>query len=291
MTLVIGITCKEGVLIVADRKVIDEHQNEAYVRKIESQIGQINLAFATSGYDHLFYRFKRQLPLAVQQTIRHLDFLNYQLCLEKNIPYKPQIMPEKIEPKEVEIEEKNESLDIKLDKTSRTEHVIGHELPMIHQYTYESFLGDCRRIIRDLCTAEDEAVYNSLNLLLAMPHNDRAILHYIDFYGEEKERDFQCIGSGESLANLILNKFLKRGIENFPSAEYALKLAYFCIFFVEALGFDKYVGVEEDRFPDNTLVGHDGSVLSLNFKEELTVMRELKQMVKDIKDRFDVLKF
>lgn len=88
MTLIIGLKCKEGVIIVSDRKVTNYASNKPkYITKIHKPLENVTLFYGASGYAHLFKEFNRRIPLLVQQRIREFELHNYATMKKQGVDY------------------------------------------------------------------------------------------------------------------------------------------------------------------------------------------------------------
>jgi 20S proteasome alpha/beta subunit len=158
-------------------------------------------------------------------------------------------------------------------------------------YTIEDFIEDSQGLIVDLCTTADNRRVDFLDVLLTVYDNRKARtrLHHISSDGEEEERDWYSIGSGSPYANMLLNKFWKSDM----TIEQILKLAYFCIFFVQDLNFDDGVGVENDNLPDNRVILNDGTFGEFTGfkKHEKEIADEIKNKIIELRNNIDNLKF
>jgi hypothetical protein len=286
MTLIIGMKCKDGVLLVADRKVTTPFSNKPkWTTKIHKPLESVPLFYGASGYAHLFKEFNRKIPLIVEQRLREFELKNYAIMREQGVDYYDAVEVKKIEePKEIQssdIEEtkgiiKKENINIK--RLPKPPYVYGHE----------DFIKDCQKLIKSMCENEDGTAENKLEALLILLDDSGTRLHSLD-YDSVDERSYFAIGSGSIFVNEFLDKFY--GDDETKDLAYCMKLAMFCILYVERYVKDYSVGVEPAKLPDNQVILNDGQLGTFRFDNEEIVLKELLDKVDGFIKLQDALKF
>ena len=276
MTLIIGMKCSDGVIVVGDRKVTDPSANEVtFEKKLMFPLPNSPVIVAAAGFTHLFKEFNRRLPEMVEQ--RQMDFymlnINKLAELGENIEdyIQPTKEPETIQSNDSEIEQlpkKQESLQQ------------NKKLPRLpYYYSIETFLIDCKLLIKQICGTSD--LPDPLDVLVAVYSNNGARLHHIDSEGNEEEVGFCAIGSGTPFINL----FKKNWSSDLSIAE-ASKEFCFAIKIIDKLKFDKFVGVEENLLPDMNVIIDDGrfGIFDLQDEETDDLKKKIKQRVNIMQD-------
>ena len=286
MTLIMGFKCKDGAILVSDRKVIDLSTNEEkYEIKIHPPVPNVIMYFGAAGYSHLFKQFNRKIPLIVNEKLREYEMLNKQAYTKLGKEYSSIIYEEK-EPKEISSTKNKKEVEVEKEKVVDTE-----ELQPIYVYTNENFIDDCKELICQLCTDKAGSSSGDLDVLLILKTDNEARLHHINYLGEEEEVDFFAIGSGA----VHIRPFLKDFYSFDKDMEDLILFAFFCIYYVQNMELDKYVGVNDS--PDNRIIFHNANIeaghgkLKINDKdkkikkilEKVKSFTELKKSILDIK--------
>jgi 20S proteasome alpha/beta subunit len=280
MTLVIGAKFRDGVILVADRKITDPNSpDDNFTLKLKEPYPNTPICFGASGYKNKYDQFNRKILQIASEHIRETELKNRALFRQNNLEY-------------LETEEKEEE-DKTLDKgdieSKPKEKESKTELFAVYSYTIENFLEDSQNLIRKLCTGQDGIIRPQLETLTIVFSNDEPRLHHLDFDGSEQEVDFSTIGSGANYVDLFLRKFWNKDM----GIEAILKLAYFCIYYVQDLKFDTGVGVEEGVLPDNRVVTHGEEFGRFNGFDgkEREIIAEVREQVNKFKNIIDDLPF
>lgn len=281
MTLIIGAKCSDGIVLVSDRKVIDSaNHEETYEDKLKQPDPYKSMIVGAAGFSNLFKQFNRKIPDIVGERLREIEWKNRAFMNEHGFTMpeqnKNEIEPETVQSGSVAVDEtKEQKKKVKQEET---------ELPFI--YSNEMFIDDCKSLIKTLCTDDNGLIQNKLDVLLMMQSGKELRLHHINCCGDEDEVDYCAIGSGSLHINALLKEFWnntkKVSIDNF------LDFACFCIFYVQEMGLDKFVGVEENRFPDNFIIKKDGKLVRYT-PNDFTITK-IKTAVKEFVSQKDSLK-
>lgn len=279
MTLVIGAKFNNGAILIADRKVTDPNSSKVqFIEKLkEPYPADSPICFGATGLKNKYDQFNRKILLLAAEHMSEIDFKNKRLITQNGLEY----------PK-IEKEDENKSLN-KNDIESKINEKEHEESIEVYNYTIENFLEDSQDLIRKLCTGHDNTVRPILEVLTTMYEEGQARLHHIDFDGSEEEVEYYAIGSGADYVNLFLEKFWNKEMD----IEEILKLAYFCIYYVQDLEFDSGVGVEEGALPNDFFVTNDGkhgNFTGFNGKEK-EVIDEIREKVNQFKVIIDKLSF
>jgi 20S proteasome alpha/beta subunit len=281
MTLIIGMRFKDGVLLVSDRKVTEEGTGRFnFENKLKSPL-DIPLTFAAAGYSHKFKQFNRKIIDLVNQRLREIQINNMAYLNERGLNYIEEV---KRTPKKKKLSNKD------IEKSDSEQTIIENLSPIInpYEYTHEKFIDDCGKLINSMCTGKDDILRPDLDVSL-IRYTTEPSLHHINFLGEEEELDYCAIGSGAEYVNKFLREFWKEEL----SIEEALKLSYFCIYYVQDLKFDLGVGVEEDMLPDHqviTLDGTMGNFIGFDGKEK-EIISEIRKEIKKFEEVINSLPF
>lgn len=282
MTLIIGARFKEGAILVSDRKVTEEGTGREYWENKIIQPLEVPLAFAAAGYSHKFKQFNRKIIETVERRLREIEIDNVAFFKARGLEY--------VESKKKIRKKQFSNQDIKnLEKEGNKGIESSKEVVLPYLYTDEMFIDDCCKLISHVCTGNDGSIRPDLDVLLIRFVRKTPTLHHINFIGEEEEVDYYAIGSG---AEHILN-FLRTFWRDDMSIEEILKLLYFCIYYVQDLDFDRGVGIEVEKLPDNCVIidsGELGEFAGFEGKEK-TIIKEIKMEVKKFKDAIDSLPF
>ncbi len=280
MTLVIGAKFKDGVVLVADRKITNpDSTDEQFTKKLKEPYPDSPICFGATGWKNKYDQFNRKILQIAAEHMRETELRNRAFFQKNNLEYP-----------EYEKEDEDKTLDKKdIENKSSDENINDNELTPAYSYTMENFLEDSQNLIRKLCTGSDGTIRPLLEVLTALFSEDGARLHRIDFDGSEEEVDYYAIGSGADYVNLFLKKFWNEEME----IDEILKLAYFCIYYVQDLQFDSGVGIEEGILPDHHVVVSDGKYGSYTGFQgnEKEVINEIRSQVNKFKEIINDLQF
>lgn len=274
MTLVIGAKFKDGVILVADRKVTNSSSSkEEWAEKLKEPYPSSPINFGATGYKNKYDKFNRKIIEIAAEHMRETDLNNIAFFKQKNLEY-PKIEKEAKEDKTLDT--------VEIEKKTDEQIPSKEPIPLLYNYTMEDFLEDSQNLTRELCTGKDGIIRPQLETLVILLNNGKARLHHLDYDGEEEELDYYAIGSGANYVNLFLERFWN----NDMNIEQVLKLAYFCIYYVQDLKFDKNVGVEEGVLPNNRVVLDDGRSGIFNGFDgkEAEIINEVRDQVDKFKD-------
>src|SRR5262245_49734132 len=225
MTCIIGGRCKDGVVLVGDRKVKYDDNTVEYVDKIFSEYYPI--VTAGSGSNISYNKFRDAAKEAAQKAT------------SKN---------------------KTKFDSTKVSGILQTYPILDDEKAIIFG-KYESQLED---IVRDTNTRYQGRVGESFDVLLATQlYPQNAILKHIGVTGaaddiSKREYKFKVIGSGEPFARVFLKPFWHNKME---MEEFA-KLAYFVVRYIDFFEIDDSVGLGGQKpqvwfIPDNGQIYDD----------------------------------
>ncbi|VVB70067.1 Proteasome subunit [uncultured archaeon] len=243
MTLIIGIKCIEGVLLVSDTKVTYPDGDFNYTNKILKPFADAPCLVAASGSANLFQEFNRKIPILVRERIQEITF--------KNIAYLKEL---KLDPREFIAITETEVQTEEPKKISEEKDKI--EKPILpYLYTGEDFLDDCKKLVKEIC---DNNRHNDIDVFIALWYErefSNSSLHHIYFDGSDVQvNNIDAIGSGSYYAKYLLNKIKNKQIGILEAAS----LACFAIKHVETLKMDYGVGVADNEFPQIACVSEDG---------------------------------
>ena len=190
--------------------------------------------------------------------------------------------------KQVEEEEPKEVQSNKPIKNTKVEEKKEDETPPFFIYANEEFIDDCKNLVKTICITEEGEIAGDLDILLVLNAGGQYRLHHINYRGEEEEVQCIAIGSGA----IHVQEFLDKNYSFDKNVNQLLDLAHFCILYVQKMGLDNFVGIEEDlsKLPDNRviLVGNDGEV-GTGILNPLEKEKPLKKIMEKI-DSFVKLK-
>jgi hypothetical protein len=229
--------CSDGVVLVADKKVFDlEEAKETFEDKIIAPLTTLPVFVSAAGVKDLFREFNRKIPIIVQEKAMEIAIKNEKALHEIGRKLEDFL----VKPKEPEVQNIGD-----LEKTQPI-----HQEPKKKEifrppyaYTGETFLDDCKGLIRNI-TEKTEGLYQipSIEVLLVFNAGE-PVLFYIDCYGRESQIDgYKAIGSGQPYVKL----FFERLWDSKKSIQESIPLACLIIKFVEDLKLDSFVGVGKD---------------------------------------------
>ena len=77
MTLIIGAKCKDGVILVSDKKIVDNQTGEVeYKEKLFFPIEGASIVVGAAGYVNLFREFNSKLPYLLNEKITEYRIRN-----------------------------------------------------------------------------------------------------------------------------------------------------------------------------------------------------------------------
>jgi hypothetical protein len=212
LTCIIGGKCRDGVALVADRKITDEATNQVeYKEKLfifEKDLFYYPIVIGSSGTIGLFEKFKRE-------AIEHLEKIN----------------PPSFDPKGFN----RHSFDTSVSGTIYPYASTSNSGRQVYLYPYLERLED---IIREHKNRHFGKGFDVL--FAAQIKYSGAVLSYIaeDGLSEDVDRH-KAIGSGEIAANV----FLKSVNPNLMTMDQFGRLGFFVIKYIEEQGIDNNVGV------------------------------------------------
>jgi hypothetical protein len=193
-------------------------------------------------------------------------------------------IPEENKPKEIQNIDLNR---VNSSKPIEEKRKILPKPPLV--YGHENFIQDCQVLVNEICRNEDDAYENKVEVLLILNDKGETRLHHINFEGEDED-NFFAIGSGSIFVNEFLDKFYEpNNVKN--NLDYCMKLAMFCILYVQKYVKDFSVGIEEGVLPDNQVILNDGTFGKFTFNDEQAVLKELNDKVSKFIELQDDLKF
>jgi 20S proteasome alpha/beta subunit len=273
MTLVIGMKFNEGVLIVSDRKVADPGNfTVTWEKKLQTPDPNKELVIGAAGYSDLFNEFNRKIPLKVEERLREVNVNNLSVMKKLGLEGVPKEEP--VTPKNIRKSDVEEAEQTALNSQDDFDDELPFQPPYI--YSTEDFLDDCKLLMRQICSNFDSLPENKLDVLLIMLTGNTTRLHHIDFSGREEERNYYAIGSGSTHVNIFLDKYwsIDRPID------YLIKLAYFCIYYVQDMKLDSFVGVESDKLPDQYVILNNKEFGIFQWKaKDSDLIKEMKEKV------------
>lgn len=276
MTLIIGARYRDGVILVADRKITNTYDMEkgAFDNKFIQPLGNV-LAFGCAGYLNKIREFDRKIKEIVNERQRELFLKNMAYYQQYGFEYKKEEIME-AKPEQLTQEEQKETKQSKPKK----EKVMTPPQD-VYVYSPERFIDDCKFLIREVCTNGNNITSNDVELLLIL-FSEVPKLHHIAWMGEEEEViEFCAIGSGSHLVNYILNQHWRQDMD----VAQILKLCFFCIYYIQDLKIDNSVGVETNGAPDHLVIVNDEGIKYWNYNDE-----QKKEMINDIKEKIKNLK-
>ena len=283
MTLIIGLKCREGVILVSDKKVTNYGSNKAkWVIKLHKPLESVTSFYGASGYAHLFKEFNRRIPLVVEQKLREYELRNYSAMKKLGVDYYETLdIKEENPPKELQ---KSDVEEQQIFKKSNKKYRILPKAPLI--YGHEDFIKDCQSLIKEMSENDDNTFENNLEVLLTLIDERGTRLHRINFL-EEDEGDYFAIGSG----SIFVNEFFEKFYNPEKSLDYCMKLAMFCILYVQKYVNDFSVGIPEGTLPDNQVILNDGQFGPYKFNDEEGLIKELNEKVEKFIKLQDSLEF
>ncbi len=272
MTLIIGAKFKNGAVLVSDRKVTDGSEKSVYENKLIRCAIDIPIVFGAAGYRHKFKQFNRKIIEKMEESLRKIKIDNISYLKRRGLDYSKDM-------KEVKVEKLSDKDIITFESKKGNEDA--NPIPPPFEYTNEKFIEDCCNLIYKIC--EKEARLDVLLIRFAK----EPLVHHINFLGDEEEVNYHAIGSGSSYANKFLGDFWHKDMDIIE----ILALAFFCIYYVQDLGFDSGVGVELGKLPDHKIILHDGRLGELDGIDIPTLISKIQTEIGKFKEIIDSLEF
>ena len=212
MTCIIGGKCKDGVVLIADRKIVDkETERVSYAEKISSNYNPI--VFASSGSTIQYGNFKNDALLALQPSIKSQS--NSENDINKT--YSPRASGAV----DTYVIDFNPKVVLSNDNS-------------VKLFSYIRLLQTRVRELRQ----ENKLDFD---VLFCTQTTDRgAVIHYIDKNGTVEDiNQFKIIGGGEILASMFVAPLWH---ENISMNDFAL-IGYFTIKYIDKFGLHNGVGL------------------------------------------------
>lgn len=272
MTLAIGVQCKDGVVIVADRKVTDleNPQQNIFENKIELQQGS-PIAFVASGLTDLYRQFNRKVVVKVGESIRETKIRNQEALKKVGMRLEDFEIPSQ-EPETIQGKEDIDKKPPEKKQESKSKII---EVP--YGYTGEHFIADCKELMREIGKEGFRLNSNPLDLLIGLNAGAPALFH-IDSYGHDTQiNKYIAIGSGYPHVRIFFDRLWNSNMSVTQSA----LLASFVIKYVEKLRADPFVGCgDNDEFPQMVILLNDGRYGHYRFGNEHEILERYKETIK-----------
>jgi len=203
MTLVVGAKCKDGVVLVADKKVVESGDITSQNKII--MLPSVWAGFSGAGLTDLFSKFISRNFINIEERKKKI--------IAEMIAKNPKVTQEEIN-----------SVDT----------------PYIY---VNQFVEDCEGILMGMKNDYQDITQkypSSLGILLAFRAGTEAELHYLDIDGclDSPRNTFMAIGSGSPYAQTFLKEIWNENI----TMEQMAKLVYFIIRHIETSKLDNNVG-------------------------------------------------
>ncbi len=278
MTLIIGAVCEEGVLLVADTKVVDIGKNtHTHQAKIIRPLRERPVAVGASGLTDVFRRFNRRIPQVFERR-------------EKEVRIENEVQLRKVGRSIADFDEpiiQNVQGDLNSLQTEQNIETKPQTSPVNPPYVYtgEDFLTDCRRIVREITEEERGFHPNPIEVLLAFK-TSTAQLYQINAYGFETEIDsYTSIGSGSVYVDMFFEKlWIERTFAK------TIPLACFVIKFIENMGLDNFVGVGKGDTPQVVVIPNDDNWGDLDFSNKEQFLLESEDVSLSIAEAINKIK-
>lgn len=272
MTLIIGAKFKEGVVLVSDRMVTGGVGKPSWEKKLIKCPIDIPIVFGAAGYRNKFKQFNRKIIEKVEESLRIIELNNIGYLKRRGFKYSREEIDGKVE--------KFSEVEIKTP-VPKKEKKGGDSIVAPFRYTDEKFIDDCSSLVRGIC--KDEI---SLDVLL-IRFAKEPFIHHINFLGDEEEVDYYAIGSGSEHAYKFLGDFWREDMD----INEILALAFFCIYYVQDLGFNLGVGVEEGNLPDHKIILKDGRLGELEGINEVELISKIRGEIEKFESLIKSLPF
>lgn len=290
MTLIIGINCKDGVVLVSDTKITDtESTTPIFDRKILTPLEKTPFVVGAAGYTNLFNEFNRKIPLVVNQRLNEFRIKNINALLESGLNREQAIIY--LQRTEKKIENAQQPIELSEDIVIPEAKSYITPIPIPYIYSDEHFLDDCRKLIESVSSQSVEEGAYPLDILIGTHKAPNCpSLHYVDCHGHENEVEtYRAIGSGSS----HVRQFFDLLYDYDKGMTELITYAYLVITYVQDIAKDPYVGYSDTNPPEAVTVFNDGRYGRIPFLNEKVVLRELKakmvlfkDLIKDTKIEF-----
>lgn len=273
MTLIIGIKCKEGVVLVSDTKITDTESGEySYGSKILTPLENTPFVVGAAGYSDLFKEFNRKIPLVVNQRLSEFRIRNISALIESGLDRDQAIKYLQQTEKNVENAQQPTELSENITTPELASHITPIQIP--HVYSYEHFMDDCKQLIKEVSSQRREEGVYPLDILIGV-HKETMppTLHYVDCSGHEHEVETYCaIGSGMP----YVKQFFDRLYDFNKDMCELITLAYLAITYVQYIAKETTVGYSKEHPPEAVAVFKNGSYGLMHFNNEEKVLNALK---------------
>lgn len=297
MTLIIGAHFKDGVILVADRKVTEGDSGRfSYENKLTVPSFGTPLVFAAAGYSHKFKQFHREIAELIAQRLRETKIRNISYLINSGLNYEDYMVEQKgVEPRKLSNYELEEH-EIEEQENYAEDVEDQDKIQPPFFYSMEDFIKDCKVLVKNVCSEADilrPQLEVLLTLFTAGARGQEARLHHISYFGEEEEVDYCAIGSGARYVDIFLKRFWRQDM----NIEEILRLAFFCIYYVQDLKLDNSVGMEPNVPPDHLVITYDGNgfgtwgsieeMKSKMIKEAKRNVKKFMKLIESLKPNFN----
>jgi 20S proteasome alpha/beta subunit len=258
MTLVIGFRCKDGVVLVADRKITDtESAAPIWGSKIRKPMQTEPVIFGAAGEVNLFREFERKIFPQMQQSVTEYYVQNIKALTESGLSRE-------------EAMEQLSSQDV--SKVARG------KIPAPYVYNANAFIDDCRKLINSITGQVRGYPHGSLRVLLSIFNNGKATLHEIDPFGNEGQiEDYAAIGAGSPFVKTFFDRMYRR---DFNSTDKLLRLSFLAIRFTEKIAREASVGYTKEYPPEAFQVSNNGRCEEIKIRNLNEVLDSVDEQVK-----------
>jgi len=278
MTLTVGFKCVDGIALVSDTKIVDTESGDiSYDSKILTPLQNTLCIVGLAGYVNLFKEFNRKIPEIVKKRLAEIRISNIEELLKTGLTRKEAI--EYIASREkcisptlrwIQTDEKHECVE--------DPNIVGIELP--HQYSEENFIDDCKSIIKQI-SSQNEDTDDALEALVGIrrPSDQKLHLHQIDSDGTEVEiNDYHAIGSGYPYVETLFGRIYDYN----KSMSVLITEAFRTILYAVLVGKESSVGYTKDHPPEAVIIHNDGKYGRIFFENESQVITEIEKEMEDI---------
>jgi 20S proteasome alpha/beta subunit len=247
MTLIIGMKCKDSIVLIGDRKIMDDNAGKHhFVDKIEAPVSGVNVAAGAAGFTDLAREFNRRIVNVVADRINEYRMSNIRSL-------------------------NGTGVDITDIESKKVTDIV---LPAV--YRAENFLDDCAVLVAQLAQSAFKLSTNPIEALVAI-HTDKGVLYQINCDGFKREGSVFGIGSGFG----HIEKYLMNLYKESMSLDEVVKLGVFLIKYVELLELDSKVGTGKKFLPQIFIVNKDGS------KEHVLAKADEESISKNVQEKIN----
>lgn len=260
MTCIIGGKCEDGVVLIADRKIVDkETERVSYAEKISSNYNPI--VFASSGSTIQYRNFKRDALHALQPLTNSQH--NY-----KDTKFSPRVSGAV----------NTYSINFNSKKILEPDNSV----------ILFSYIDKLQTTIRELRKNNNR----DFDVLFCTQTQDRgAVIHYLHHDGTPEDiYDFKIIGDGEKLASVFVSPLYN---SNISMNDFAL-IGYFTIKYIDKFELHNGVGLGGQK-PQVWFIPNHGNLYrdidcpqlieSFEFKTNMMISNFLKSGLSKLLDR------